>query len=92
MKYAHKMAWVTVGLLGITAACTPPPATDKEIEQMCDRLVVLRGNGPIKTNKKKCIADAKKEGISKQQARCRISAVNATEYWVRCRTGKARTP
>ncbi len=46
----------------------------------------------IETDVKKCIADAKKEGISSRQALCRISAVNATEYWVRCRTGEARTP
>jgi hypothetical protein len=36
------------------------------------------------------VADARKEGVSRRQARCRITAINAQEYWTRCRTGEAR--
>ena len=72
-------------------ACAPK-ASDAEIEQMCDRLLILRNEAGNRTMKAECIETAKAEGVSARQARCRISAVNTQEYWNRCRTGEARNP
>ena len=85
------MILLVLGLSAVATACKTD-ATDQEIEKMCEHLMELRSNMNIETDVKKCIADAKKEGVSRRQALCRISAINVTEYWVRCRTGKARTP
>lgn len=76
-------------LAGAFSACAPT-ATDDEIQKMCEHLSVLRAQTDIKTDLGKCVAEAKKEGISERQARCRISASNTSEYFVRCRTGEAR--
>ena len=81
---------LALGLSAVATACQTN-ATDQDIEDMCAHLMELRSDMNIETDVKKCIADAKKEGISSRQALCRISAVNATEYWIRCRTGEART-
>lgn len=78
-------------LLTASLVSCAPEATDREIEQMCAHLAELRDDSDIETDVKRCIADARKEGISRKQAMCRISAVNASEYWVRCRTGEARS-
>lgn len=82
---------LVLGLSTVATACQTD-ATDHELEKMCEHLLELRSNMNIKTDVKKCIADAKKEDVSRPQALCRISAVNVTEYWVRCRTGEAQTP
>ena len=76
-------------LAGAPVACAPK-ASEEEIERMCDRLAALRGKAKDGGMKQKCAAEARREGISKRQARCRISAVNTQEYWSRCRTGDAR--
>jgi len=75
---------------GVAGSCAPD-ATDDELRLMCERLRELR-DGKTETDVRRCADDARAEGISRRQARCRISAVNATEYWVRCRTGEARNP
>ena len=77
-------------LLTASFVSCAPKATDQELERMCAHLTELRGDSDIETDVNQCIADARKEGISHKQAMCRISAVNASEYWVRCRTGEAR--
>ncbi|MCP4675836.1 MAG: hypothetical protein GY854_10085 [Deltaproteobacteria bacterium] len=89
MKNALIVLLLVTGLANLTTSCKTD-ATDQELEQMCDHLVVLRGEEKVKSVQDKCIADARKEGVSQRQALCRISAVNKSEYWVRCRTGKAR--
>ena len=81
---------LTITLSGAITSCAES-ASDREIEKMCLHLAKLRGEEQDKSELKKCIKEAKKEGVSKRQALCRISAVNVTEYWVRCRTGEART-
>ena len=75
-------------VIGAGVSCAPG-ATDGELEQMCAHLKELRGK-KIETDIEKCISEAKAEGVSRRQALCRISAVNTTEYFVRCRTGEAR--
>ena len=65
-------------------------ATDEEIEKMCAHLAKLRSSGRIETDVDECVKEGKREGMSRRQALCRISAVNTTEYFVRCRTGEAR--
>jgi hypothetical protein len=65
-------------------------ATDDELAAMCSHLAELRKEQPDETKTKQCIADAKREGTTPKQARCRAAAVNLQEYWVRCRTGEAR--
>jgi hypothetical protein len=82
-----------VGLLILslgTASCSRPAADKQEIRKMCIHLLELRRQPESKAGLDKCIADAEKEGTTRRQALCRIGAVNKTEYWVRCRTGKAR--
>ena len=86
MKKALTTILLVLGLSVVATSCKTD-ATDQEIEKMCEHLLDLRSNMNIETDVKKCIADAKKEGVSRRQALCRISAVNTSEYWVRCRTG-----
>ena len=76
--------------VALTSCASAPEVTDEELKQMCQRLVVLRGEEPDVAKTKKCVAEARKEGVSQRQARCRIQAVNKQEYWNRCRTGAAR--
>ncbi len=84
------IGWWAIGMLAALALACSPQATDEEIEQMCRRLVELRKKESDQAMKESCIAEAKAEKISQRQARCRASAVNALEYWNRCRTGAAR--
>ena len=86
MKKALTTILLVLGLSAVATSCKTE-ATEPELEQMCKHLLELRSNMNIETDVKKCIADAKKEGVSQRQALCRISAVNVSEYWVRCRTG-----
>lgn len=74
--------------VGVTAC--DPAATDQELKTACARLVELRKEQPDATVLKQCVADARREGTTSRQARCRAAAVNPQEYWVRCRTGEAR--
>jgi hypothetical protein len=57
---------------------------------MCQHLTELRGEEQDEAVTKQCVADARKQGVSQRQARCRITAINTQEYWNRCRTGEAR--
>jgi len=82
--------FLVVVSLGVGAMSCAPAATDGELTRMCERLRVLREEDQDEAAANKCIAEAKMEGVSQRQALCRISAVNKTEYWVRCRTGEAR--
>jgi hypothetical protein len=70
-------------------ACAEEPASDAQLRKMCERLEELRGKREP-TDVAGCVDEARREGVSGRQARCRISAANTTEYWVRCRTGEAR--
>ena len=75
----------------MAATSCQPEASDRELEQMCEHLADLReGSKKISIDVDQCVAEAKKEGVTRKQALCRISAVNPLEYWVRCRTGEAR--
>ena len=82
---------IALSLAAVAAlhACAPA-ATEEELTQMCARLQVLRDEEPDPAARKRCVDEARREGISRRQARCRISAVNKQEYWNRCRTGEAR--
>ena len=76
--------------LAIAVACSPATATEDELEAMCAHLAELRKEVSDEAKTRQCVADAKREGISPKQARCRAAAINLQEYWVRCRTGEAR--
>jgi len=84
--------WIVLSFFGLVGGITgcAPEATLQELEQMCTHLAELRGEVQDKAKLDECVAEAKKEGTSQRQARCRISAVNKSEYWNRCRTGEAR--
>ena len=77
---------------GVTLASCAPAPTDQELGQMCERLRVLRGEPEDEAAVARCVADSEREGVSQRQARCRISAVNKSEYWNRCSTGEPRQP
>ncbi len=87
MKKALTMILLVLGMSAVATSCKTD-AIDQELEKMCEHLLELRSNMNIETDVKKCIADAKKERVSQRQAQCRISAVNVSEYWNRCRTGE----
>lgn len=70
-------------------ACTAA-ATDDELAAMCTHLAELRKEAPDPAVHEQCVAEARREGTTPKQARCRAAAVNLQEYWVRCRTGEAR--
>ena len=78
-----------VGLACALLGCAEK-ASDAEIEEMCARLAVLRNKPKDEAMKASCITEARAEGISRRQARCRVAAVNTQEYWNRCRTGEKR--
>lgn len=84
------IALLTIGLSSTAISCAEA-ASDQEIIEMCEHLAEIRGKDKSVQNTKKCIDEAKKEGVSKRQALCRISAINKSEYWNRCRTGEAKT-
>ena len=90
MTKASVIFLFAITLFTIIGGCSQKASSD-EIEQMCHKLAQLRNKIKDKAQIKQCIAEAKKESLSKRQAQCRISAVNLQEYWVRCRTGKAKT-
>ena len=79
---------VVLLLTGFATGCAPGP-TDDELTAMCEHLAELRKEAPDEARAKQCIADAKRDGTTPKQARCRATAANLQEYWVRCRTGEA---
>ena len=88
MRITFRNAPIAV-LAAMLSACASN-ASDEEISKMCDRLLELRDKEGDEAMKESCVTDARNEGVTERQARCRITAVNLQEYWHRCRTGEAR--
>jgi len=80
---------LVLALAAVSTACAPE-AGEAELRQMCEHLAELRGEAADEAATKRCVDEARVEGVSLRQARCRIFAVNTQEYWTRCRTGEAR--
>ena len=89
MKNSYIFLYLFLVVGSATFSCAPQ-ADDEELQKMCEHLKELRGDGKIETDVNECISEGKREGVTKRQAQCRISASNTQEYFVRCRTGEAR--
>jgi len=73
-------------LLGAGIGGCGSKAGDQEIEQMCKRLLTLRGGEEAAPEEmEKCKADKMITDVSAETAACRIAANDVDTFWNKCR-------